>query len=1135
MEQSDPGAFLQDPLPATLLRLGLRRRLAQLLLAGATLFFCRVAPVAGDTLLAMSLADRSFQGVSASGDFETTPGRRQLSDDGRWVVFQSQRGVLLVPGYSGAGEQLFLADRLTGIVRLVSAATGSTTQAANGRSILPALNSDGRFVAFTSESTDLVAGVSGELAFNVYLWDRDAGPSSATRLVSHRTSGSLERGNDSSGDPDLSADGRYVAFESAATDISGDAAEESSGVGTIQSYFWDGNAPPAEATRRISHSSSSASSPANDDVRNVVLSANGRYATYSTAATDLVAGTSGETEENVYIWDRDAPALAGNRLVSHDAGGALVRGNRDSSEPRISNDGRYLVFRSLATNLVAGAETNWRVNIYLWDREAAASESIRLVSHTPLSSPPTGGDGDSFDNRISGGGRFVTFTTSSTDLGPDPVRGLVHEFEPNPSGGGLYGLAGSGPPVPPPPPTNIYIWDRDAPTATANQRVSIPDEREGDQHDVHANESVVSDDGRYVAYRSFTRDLTRGLPYPVLPPTDIFLWDREAPRPSAHRLVSHSTEGLAVSSNAEALQPALSGDGSVVAFTSTATDLVFGDLYFTDVFAAGTAALDVELVSGLSSFLPWPAATGSAPSSTAYASGPTVSEDGRFAVFSSGAIDLAPGLSGPASENVYLWDAFTRRARLVSHAFDDARRRSDGNSASAYLSADGRWIYYQSSSSDLVEGSTGGTDYNVYLWDRDAPAASATRLVSHTPAGANVRSNSVCRWMSPSADGRYISYTSDSTDLVPGLGGEPLLFQLYQWDREAPPATANRLVSHALTSENQPGDHGTDIPSSSADGRFVAFASAATDLTGPATSSAWDNVFVWDRDSPPDAAIRLVSHQPTSATLRGGNSSEAPIISADGAHVTYRSFATDLVTGAEGIQSWNVYLWDRLAPTPDANHLVSRRAGDELERGNGDSYVAAISHDGRLVGFSSTSTDLVQNLIGTCVFNAYLWDRDAAALGASRLISHTPTAANVCGNGGSAMSLLSSNGQFVVLVSVATDLTVGETGPGPSPFPYGENSQLYRWDRLAPAESATTLISHTYADSHRRAFGDSFGASVSANGGQVVFSSRATDMTPADFNDGSDAFWWSSADVAPPLFADDFASGDTSAWSATSP
>ncbi len=127
--------------------------------------------------------------------------------------------------------------------------------------------------------------------------------------------------------------------------------------------------------------------------------------------------------------------------------------------------------------------------------------------------------------------------------------------------------------------------------------------------------------------------------------------------------------------------------------------------------------------------------------------------------------------------------------------------------------------------------------------------------------------------MSPSADGRYISYTSDSTDLIPGLGGEPLLFQLYQWDREAPPATANRLVSHALTSENQPGDHGTDIPSSSADGRFVAFSSAATDLTGPATGSAWDNVFVWDRDSPSDIAIRLVSHAPSSATSRGDNSS----------------------------------------------------------------------------------------------------------------------------------------------------------------------------------------------------------------------------------------------------------------------
>lgn len=204
-------------------------------------------------------------------------------------------------------------------------------------------------------------------------------------------------------------------------------------------------------------------------------------------------------------------------------------------------------------------------------------------------------------------------------------------------------------------------------------------------------------------------------------------------------------------------------------------------------------------------------------------------------------------------------------------------------------------------------------------------------------------------------------------------------------------------------------------------------------------------------------------------------------------------------------------------------------------RGNGDSYVAAVSHDGRLVGFSSFSTDLVPGLVGACVHNAYLWDRQAAAPAASRLISHTPTAANVCGNSGSGISSLSANGQYVVFESVATDLTPGETGPGPSPFPYGENSQLYRWDRLAPAESATTLISHTFADAHRRAFGDSFDASVSANGGQVVFSSRATDIATADFNDGSDAFWWSAADVAPPLFADDFATGDTSAWSATFP
>ena len=347
--------------------------------------------------------------------------------------------------------------------------------------------------------------------------------------------------------------------------------------------FWDGNAPPAEATRRISHSSSSASSPANDDVRNVVLSANGRYATYSPLPLPTSSPARRAERRRTSTSGTAMHPLSQGIASSRTMQGALGSGKQGlvgaadqqrRSLPRVPQPAPRIW--SQDRNQLA------RQHLPLGSRGRCLGVRIRLVSHTPLSSPPTGGDGYSFDNRISGGGRFVTFTTSSTDLGPDPVRGVIYAArEPNPSGAGLYGLAGSGPPVPPPPPTNIYIWDRDAPTATANQRVSIPDEREGDQHDVHANESVVSDDGRYVAYRSFTRDLTRGLLYPVLPPTDIFLWDREAPRPSAHRLVSHSTEGLAVSSNAEALQPALSGDGSVVAFTSTATDLVFGDLYFT--------------------------------------------------------------------------------------------------------------------------------------------------------------------------------------------------------------------------------------------------------------------------------------------------------------------------------------------------------------------------------------------------------------------------------------------------------------------------------------------------------------------------------------------------------------------------
>src|SRR5205823_3306605 len=126
------------------------------------------------------------------------------------VAFESAASNL-VPGGAAGHRNIFIRDRATGTTELVSVAAGGT--GADGNSFNPAISPDGRYVAFDSEATNLVASDTNGFP-DVFVRDRLTG---TTERVSVASGGA--QGNSSSGRPAISADGRYVAFESAASNL----------------------------------------------------------------------------------------------------------------------------------------------------------------------------------------------------------------------------------------------------------------------------------------------------------------------------------------------------------------------------------------------------------------------------------------------------------------------------------------------------------------------------------------------------------------------------------------------------------------------------------------------------------------------------------------------------------------------------------------------------------------------------------------------------------------------------------------------------------------------------------------------------------------------------------------------------
>ncbi|MBZ0320242.1 MAG: hypothetical protein K8L91_27770, partial [Anaerolineae bacterium] len=373
--------------------------------------------------------------------------RVALSSNGRYVVFESIAP--LVPGDGDGLQDIYVADRQTCAIQLVSVSTAGTKGTAG--SAQSSISADGRYVAFSSNSTNLVSSDTNGSS-DVFVRDRQT---ATTTRVSVATGG--VQSNGTSSDPMISPDGRHVAFSSSATNL---VPSDTNGIEDV--FVHDRQ---TGQTTRVSVATGGAQATGGFST-SPSISSNGRYVTFRSNATNLVAGdTNGSSD--VFVHDRQTGQTT---RVSVATGGAQATGG-SSYEPDLSADGRYVTFNSDATNLVVG-DTNAQRDVFVHDRQTGQTTRVSVT---------TGGaqaTGSSYDQAISADGRYIVFYSAATNL----VTGDTNGFE------------------------DVFVHDRQTATTT---RVSLA--AGGTQGTGGWSQApTISADGRYVAFDSSATNLVPG-------------------------------------------------------------------------------------------------------------------------------------------------------------------------------------------------------------------------------------------------------------------------------------------------------------------------------------------------------------------------------------------------------------------------------------------------------------------------------------------------------------------------------------------------------------------------------------------------------------------------------------------------
>jgi len=402
--------------------------------------------------------------------------------------------------------------------------------------------------------------------------------------------------------------------------------------------------------------------PQRDEARSFVaptpvdFSSDGRFVAFDSYARLVPADE--DNRRDVYVLNRS------NGRVTLESG--MLESWADSSHPRLSGDGRYLVFEA---EWLAEGPLLPRTVIVLCDRSAGTSTVLRAVDRNlPNRS--------SYAPDISSDGRFVVFSSTATDLVPGPDANDHSE--------------------------DVYALD--VQTAVV-RRISV--DSTGAQASVGASFSPsVSADGRWIAFVS------------TAPLGSAAARGSQASRPNLRQVYARdmvlgtttpvSLAGDQASADGGSARPVISGDGRYVAFVSDATNLVSNDRNrAADIFLHDRHTGSTRLISR--------AADGG--SANGDSRNPALSVDGRFVAFQSDASNLGcTGRCPPTSEDInLLWDVFVwdRQRNAIVRASEDELGRWMEPSIGPALDAKGLTVAF--SSRHPIDGSDRVNDFDLFI------------------------------------------------------------------------------------------------------------------------------------------------------------------------------------------------------------------------------------------------------------------------------------------------------------------------------------------------------------------------------------------------------------------------------------
>lgn len=396
------------------------------------------------------------------------------------------------------------------------------------------------------------------------------------------------------------------------------------------------------------------------------------------------------------------------------------------------------------------------------------------------------------------------------------------------------------------------------------------------------------------------------------------------PNPLSYHIVSHPSRGiLSLVTGNEVTYTPYSGYSGPDSFSFRASD---GESDSNVAEVSITVSPPVPPQGGITRV----SVNSAGEESNSYSFSPSISADGRLVAFFSRASNLVSDDTNDSSD-IFVHDRWTGQTTRVS--VSSSSEEADGDSKSPAISADGRFVAFESRARNLVPGDVNDTT-DIFVHDRQT---GRTERVSVTSVGEGA--DALSQTPSISADGRHVAFFGGATNL--GKGDTNGFLDVFVHDRES-----GETTRVSISSLGEQGDEDSGWQSVSGNGRYVAFWSRASNLV-PGDTNGADDVFVCDTLT---GQIERVSVHSSGQQTR--SHSRQPSISGDGRYVSFVSYEQFVPEDTNSKE--DIYVHDRV---PGETIRVSTSSAGV--QGNHNSWLPAISSDGRYVAFQSFADTLV--------------------------------------------------------------------------------------------------------------------------------------------------------------------------------